>query len=300
MADLLLLPVNSSDHLSIITINRNNLNGLMLTAESVMTQKCQDFEWVIIDGASNDGGAEYVKGIVRSNTIAISEPDTGIYNAMNKGTRLAHGEYCLFLNSGDQLFDVAVTKEIIEFISSKEGKDIFRGRIEGIKGGRHQYFSYLAPNITGTYFFEFEIPHQGTLIKRECLLQHPYDENYRIIADQHFFRSFFILGWGTDGLLPDGRILAKYDLSGCSSGCPEAHKESEKSFLSLLGPVVLKDYRTLLYGGCLERWCRKFGRSSKRRLLAEFLLLPLVIAVSFISIMRNWVDKYKTFIKRTK
>ena len=89
--------------LSIITINYNNLEGFKKTAESVINQTWKEFEWIIIDGGSTDGSKEYIVklnyDLTRNgwNPIAYwcSEPDKGIYNAMNKGIGKAKGEYLL-------------------------------------------------------------------------------------------------------------------------------------------------------------------------------------------------------------
>ena len=93
--------------LSIITINRNNAEGLRKTIESVVTQTQTDFEYLIIDGASTDESVNVIKEYVehpeygKKITYWVSEADTGIYNAMNKGIRLAKGDYLHMLNSGD-------------------------------------------------------------------------------------------------------------------------------------------------------------------------------------------------------
>lgn len=111
---------NSEDMLglTIITIAYNNLGGLRKTAKSVLSQKIRDFEWIIVDGASNDGTQDYLLEIRKQwqgkpeYLQIISEPDKGIYNAMNKGICLAHGEYCLFLNSEDYLYAADVLNKI--------------------------------------------------------------------------------------------------------------------------------------------------------------------------------------------
>ena len=88
---------------TVITINYNNLHGLKRTIPSVLSQTCDDFEYIVVDGGSTDGSKEYIesqKGIDQW----VSEKDKGIYNAMNKGISMAHGEYCIFMNSGDHFF----------------------------------------------------------------------------------------------------------------------------------------------------------------------------------------------------
>ena len=97
--------------LSIITINYNNAAGLKKTLDSVAAQTYTDFEHIIVDGASTDGSVDEIIAYSQSpianrhKIIWLSEPDTGIYNAMNKGIKKASGDYLLFLNSGDFLVE---------------------------------------------------------------------------------------------------------------------------------------------------------------------------------------------------
>ena len=91
--------------LSIITINYNNQEGLKKTIESVVSQTMRDFEWIVIDGGSTDGGKEIIEQNKQCLDYWCSEPDKGIYHAMNKGIRASHGDYLMFLNSGDSLYD---------------------------------------------------------------------------------------------------------------------------------------------------------------------------------------------------
>lgn len=110
--------------LSIITINRNNCAGLSRTMDSVIRQTCKDFEWILIDGASTDGSVDLIRQNKQHITYWVSEPDKGIYNAMNKGLQQAHGEYCLFLNSGDWLAQNSTIAEVLPILSG----DIFVAR----------------------------------------------------------------------------------------------------------------------------------------------------------------------------
>ena len=89
----------NNTRVSIITINYNNLEGLKRTVESVVNQIWQEFEYIIIDGGSTDGSAEYIENQKENFDYWVSEKDAGIYNAMNKGIKVATGEYLLFLNT---------------------------------------------------------------------------------------------------------------------------------------------------------------------------------------------------------
>ncbi|MBT8324244.1 MAG: glycosyltransferase, partial [Winogradskyella sp.] len=90
--------------LSIITVNFNNAEGLKKTVDSVTAQTWKDFEYIIIDGSSTDGSTEVIKANKNIIDRWVSEPDEGVYQAMNKGISMANGEYLLFLNSGDHFY----------------------------------------------------------------------------------------------------------------------------------------------------------------------------------------------------
>ena len=89
---------------SVITVNYNNLKGLERTISSVLLQSFSDFEYIIVDGGSSDGSKEYIESKQEYINQWVSEKDHGVYNAMNKAIRMAQGEYCIFMNSGDHFF----------------------------------------------------------------------------------------------------------------------------------------------------------------------------------------------------
>ena len=97
---------------SIITINYNNRDGLEMTINSVLEQTYKDFEYIIIDGGSTDGSLEVIKKHAAQIDYWVSEPDNGIYNAMNKGIRKATGDYLNFMNSGDTYHTSSVLGDI--------------------------------------------------------------------------------------------------------------------------------------------------------------------------------------------
>ena len=112
---------------SIITINYNNCNGLQRTLDSVVSQTCKNFEWIVIDGGSSDGSRELIEQFQQEMTYWCSERDKGIYNAMNKGVEKATGDYCLFLNSGDNFCDSNVIKRLANqsFVADIVSCDIY-------------------------------------------------------------------------------------------------------------------------------------------------------------------------------
>ena len=98
--------------LSIVTINWNNAVGLQRTIASLSSQSRSDFEWVFVDGNSKDDSCNLAQNFGRPNDQIVSESDAGIYNAMNKGARLARGSHVLFLNSGDIFADAQAIHQI--------------------------------------------------------------------------------------------------------------------------------------------------------------------------------------------
>ena len=98
--------------LSIITINYNDVHGLQKTINSVLSQTWKDYEWIIIDGGSTDGSKELIEKYQQHFSFWCSEPDKGIYNAINKGIAHAHGDYIQFLHSGDYLFEPTTLEKV--------------------------------------------------------------------------------------------------------------------------------------------------------------------------------------------
>jgi glycosyltransferase involved in cell wall biosynthesis len=106
--------------LSIITINYNNSIGLKKTIESVVSQSCSEFEFIVIDGGSQDVSKEIIELHQSKINYWVSEKDKGIYHAMNKGIRASSGEYILFLNSGDVLLDdVEILNKVVLNLNQK-------------------------------------------------------------------------------------------------------------------------------------------------------------------------------------
>ena len=116
--------------LSIITINRNNASGLEKTMASVLRQTHQDIEYIVVDGASTDNSVDVIKSFSNDSRLRwISERDNGIYNAMNKGIRMATSEYIMILNSGDYLRDADTIQQMSQSLAQLGRPDIMYGNI---------------------------------------------------------------------------------------------------------------------------------------------------------------------------
>lgn len=201
--------------LTIITINLNNRNGLEKTIESVINQKNVQFEYLVIDGSSTDGSVEVIKEYSNKIDYWISEKDSGIYNAMNKGITKAKGEYLLFLNSGDYLIsDESLRNCQKELISCKKDIVYFDLLFE-MDYGRLRRETFPKKLNFNKLFFGY-LPHPAAFIKRNLFFKIGfYDEKLKIISDWKFFILAIIKHKSTYQYFP--KLLTVYNQSGLSS-----------------------------------------------------------------------------------
>lgn len=210
--------------LSIITINYNNAVGLKKTLDSVALQSCTDFEYIVVDGASTDGSVDIIREFEQDlasrisplafNLIWLSEPDTGIYNAMNKGVRLAKGEYTLMLNSGDYLVDEYVIENVLPLL---DGTDIIQGNtIEDYINQKVRNRGYGTSNIDFFEVMKGHFLHQASFC-RKCLFDKYgyFDESYRMVSDTKFF--MICLGRENASFKYIDIDISNYDVSGISA-----------------------------------------------------------------------------------
>ena len=172
--------------LSIITVNLNNDRGLKRTIESLLMQEGIPFEFIVMDGASVDNSVQFIRENDKIISCWTSEKDGGIYAAMNKGLKEAHGDYVLFLNSGDTLSTPNILQEIHPLL--EESPDILSCglMVENEKGSHDQRFPL--PSYTYQNIFLNSLPHQSTFIKRSLFKTWgTYDEGFRIASDWEFW-----------------------------------------------------------------------------------------------------------------
>lgn len=270
--------------LSIITINRNNAEGLRKTMESVLTQTYRDFEYIVVDGASTDNSVGVIKDLLSVSSkndtnkgecvidgISIqwlSEPDTGIYNAMNKGIRMANGEYLLFLNSGDFIIKNDAIEKVFDL---RMEADIIVARCNVSDKGKVFWTSpYFNNKITLKDLFFIGIPHQSTLIRRSLFEKYGmYREEFRYNSDIDFWYKSIVLGdaiaYGID------IIVADYNLDGLSTKNSQTDlykKEVEEIFSQGFLPKVIPDY---------DVWKKERVLLSKYRWIEKHIFLQKIL-----------------------
>lgn len=170
--------------ISVITISYNNKEGLEKTLKSVTSQDYKDFEYIVIDGGSNDGSEELIEIFSDKISYWVSEPDKGIYNAMNKGIEAANGEYLIFINSGDHFHNKQSLSSSFQYLS---GEDIIYGNLEVVDSENTFIKNYL--NKLSLFYFYYEsLPHPASFIRRESFKKWGYyDENLKIVSDWKWF-----------------------------------------------------------------------------------------------------------------
>ena len=214
--------MNKNFKLTVITVCRNEPN-VERTCESIVSQTWQDFEWIVVDGASTDGTLDILEKYKDRIDVFVSEPDTGIFNAMNKGIRLAHGEFLNFMNGGDEFANPDVLMKIFgDKEKSYAGQDVLYGNAIFFYPNSTFALAEFPGTVDVDYCFGFlwkkrhYLNHQSTFIRRD-LLKNGYDESLRITSD---FKGW--LSW-----LKKGKrffnlhiVCAKFYMGGTGSANP--------------------------------------------------------------------------------
>jgi putative colanic acid biosynthesis glycosyltransferase len=174
--------------LTIITICLNNLRGLRETYESIRGCLQRDIEWVVIDGYSSDGSQDYIASLREMNIRFVSEPDGGLYDAMNKGIKLATGEYIWFLNAGDRLYNLDAFYQLRSIFTDRSPDFVYADSCEEVLG------SPLVKKARSHNFAWYGMftHHQAMIYKRKIIELNNlrYNTRYQIAADYEFTAKF--------------------------------------------------------------------------------------------------------------
>ena len=227
---------------SIITVNYNHCDGLIKTIESVIRQTCTDYEYIIIDGGSNDGSVEAIKKYSDHISYWVSERDNGVYNGMNKGIAQAKGTYVNFMNSGDIFYSDDTLEKVNSLMGDSDfviGKDFNQDSETG------EVFTTILPTrISMAAFYMWTLPHQSAFIRRTLFNNAPYDESLRIVADWKFYMDKIVYEDKTVQLLD--MVICNREQEGMSiSQASKTVEERRRVLSTLLPPGIYKDYETI-------------------------------------------------------
>jgi glycosyltransferase involved in cell wall biosynthesis len=244
--------------LSVITVNLNNAEGLRRSIASVLSQELADFEYLVIDAASTDGSIEVIRANQKRIAWWVSEPDGGIYEAMNKGIAKARGDYCLFLNSGDCFLGTDAVARICAALG--DGPDLLYSDCL-VVDGKKAWLDRHPRRVSASYFLIHTLNHQNTVIRRSLFSEFGlYRQDLRIASDWFFFLKassarrivfkFFptpMVKYEAGGLSarPDGAALYERERAACKkelfSGMEPIAEELE-SFAGSVYASILRHY----------------------------------------------------------
>lgn len=234
--------------LSIITINRNNASGLEKTMKSVLSQTCKEFEYIVVDGASSDASVDVIKSFTGSfmdRLKWVSEPDKGIYNAMNKGIRMATGDYVQILNSGDSLVSNDVVERMFKALEEKDFPSILYGNmLKDMPDGRVlKDRSFAGREITFLGFYNGTLNHSPAYIKKSLFDKYSlYDETLIIVSDWKWYLQAIILGEEKPEYVDiDITLFDMHGISETNLGLRD--KEKSEELQKMFPASILADYQ---------------------------------------------------------
>lgn len=263
--------------LSIITINYNNPKGLRLTIESVIDQTFSNYEWIVIDGGSEKRDLDIIEQYSYLFKYWHSEPDNGIYHAMNKGISRARGEFCFFLNSGDYF----VNDDVLQKVFAEEfHTDIVFGNLMVLFNKKIIGCSKGKERISFLDIYNGLIKHQASFVRRTLFEKVDlYNEELKIVADWEFFIKTIGLGGASYKYLDID--IACFDNNGISNNSSKLVSEERKLVIDKYIPSMMQyDYLLL----------QKIG---KYEIVTKYMLLNLILRL-----MYKGVKVYTTFSKR--
>lgn len=170
--------------LSVITVCYNE-KEIERTCRSIAGQKCQDFEWIVIDGGSTDGTLEILQRYKERIDKLVSEPDKGVFDAMNKGIKLAHGEWLNFMNGGDLFANDEVVGEFLRREANADGAGVIYADFYVVyDDGQRRLRTFDGQPLDKKFFYGDCIGHQASFIRRELFDKYGlYNDAHRIVSD---------------------------------------------------------------------------------------------------------------------
>lgn len=177
--------MNEQPTISIVTVARNSSRTIDATLASVLRQSYPHIEYVVVDGASTDGTREKIETCREGITKFVSEPDEGIYQAMNKGLRMATGNFVLFLNADDALVHRdAIQAAVANISKASREAEVYHGGIVRFDSTTGRSDIWQPTIVNELSLFRGSLPHPATFYRRSVFERvGGFDESFRIAGD---------------------------------------------------------------------------------------------------------------------
>lgn len=264
--------------ITVITASYNAKNTIEQTISSVVNQDYPDIEYVIVDGGSIDGSVSIIEEYASSYNIKwVSEPDQGLYDALNKGVQMATGDYIEIIGADDALVSADIISRVVGEMESNT--DIFAGQVWYVDEDSKKQFPYTNTSMRNRSAYRGGMsPHAAMFARRELLLQYPFDTSYRIAGDYKFFLQCYY----------DEKVQIQYSdimvaffaTSGVSSDVESAWREERRLYSELK-----LSFRS--YNSADSSW---LARMIKYTLVATHLFVPTRTIWRFFNIRLRWKD----------
>ena len=220
--------------ISIVTVNKNNAVGLEKTILSVLSQRNKNYEFIVVDGSSNDESSNILNQYHSYINKSFFEHDKGPYDAMNKGISASNGEFIIFLNSGDLFFNDTVIDEFYSKINTTEKETVYYGAISLDNLVPLYYPNY----ITLSDLKKWTINHNSCCIPKSLFIKYGiYDLEFKLAADYVWFLKIYLVGVRFTYI---DKMLVSYDTSGLSSQNPNLYKSEMTDAFNRYVPDYLR------------------------------------------------------------
>lgn len=207
--------IHTTQKVTVVTVSYNAAKDIEKTIKSVLAQSYDNIEYIIIDGGSTDGTVDIIRKYSDRISYWVSEPDNGIYYAMNKAIEVATGDYINFMNAGDVFFDDNVLLE--SFGRQHYTDDVLYGAtLFHFTGG---YKAFIPAPIEGM-MRHMPFCHQSSFARTSVMKAHPFDTTFRTVADCMFFRYVFKNGGSFREIK---KYISVFDTEGFSTNCSLAN-----------------------------------------------------------------------------
>lgn len=223
---------------SVITVCFNDCEGIEKTVRSVVEQTCSDYEYIVIDGGSTDGSVDVIEKYKHNIHYWISEKDNGVYAAMNKAIKVAKGDYCIFMNSGDSFF----SNDVLEKVESLNlNCDLVVGGACMIREEKRLSFVLPPKSVSVGFWLYHSVIHQAAFMRTAYLKEKFYDESFKIVADWKYMISEYLSRRYIYQSIPF--TICCFDTTGMSSNEKRRNAEREKALKEVLPPMIYDDYK---------------------------------------------------------